>query len=154
MAYTFIVADLLQISSKQFYAPFAGAAIRRIFRDTGLSCPIVYDIFLNKLLLTAKFLIITRLRGVRRILVMCFIFTPLLERAAKSRQRWIAKNHDDLPDNLKPIVKGRRIVNSITNIETQAATFLHNSTNVISYYRWSDLLDRIYLTQVFVRLLT
>jgi F0F1-type ATP synthase alpha subunit len=40
----------------QVYAPFAGAAIGEYFRDSGRPALIVYDDYLNKLLLTVRFL--------------------------------------------------------------------------------------------------
>lgn len=55
MAYTVVVAaSAADPAPLQFYAPMAGAAIGEFFRDTGRPALIVYDDYLNKLLLTVK----------------------------------------------------------------------------------------------------
>jgi F-type H+-transporting ATPase subunit alpha len=61
---------------------------------------------------------------------------------------------NDLPDSLKSIVKGGGSLTALPIIETQAVTFLHIPTNVISITDGQIFLMEICLTLGFVQQLT
>jgi F-type H+-transporting ATPase subunit alpha len=57
-----------------------------------------------------------------------YLHSRLLERACKViADDGIAKNMNDLPDSLKPIVKGGGSLTALPIIETKLVTFLHIS---------------------------
>lgn len=136
MSYTVIVsATASDPAALQFYAPFAGATIGEFFRDTGRPALIVYD-DLSKQAVSYRevSLLLRRPRKEAYPGDVFYLHSRLLERAAKIiNNDEIAANMNDLPDVLRPIVKGGGSLTALPIIETQAGDVsAYIPTNVIS----------------------
>ena len=137
MAYTVIVAaNASDPAPMQVYAPFAGAAIGEYFRDTGRPALIVYDDLSKQAVAYREVSLLLRRPPGREAYPgdVFYLHSRLLERAAKViADDTIAKNMNDLPDSLKPIVKGGGSLTALPIIETQAGDVsAYIPTNVIS----------------------
>ena len=137
MAYTIIVAaNASDPASMQVYAPMAGAAIGEYFRDTGRPALIVYDDLSKQAVAYREMSLILRRPPGREAYPgdVFYLHSRLLERAAKIiGDDEIAKNMNDLPESLKPIVKGGGSLTALPIIETQAGDVsAYIPTNVIS----------------------
>jgi len=110
MAYTVIVAaSAADPAPLQFYAPFAGAAIGEFFRDTGRPALIIYDDLSKQAVAYREVSLLLRRPPGREAYPgdVFYLHSRLLERAAKiNANDEIAKNMNDLPEALRPIVKG------------------------------------------------
>jgi F-type H+-transporting ATPase subunit alpha len=120
----------------QVYAPFAGAAIGEYFRDTGRPALIIYDDLSKQAVAYREVSLLLRRPPGREAYPgdVFFLHSRLLERAAKViADDAIAKEMNDLPDALKPIVKGGGSLTALPIIETQAGDVsAYIPTNVIS----------------------
>ena len=137
MAYTIIVAaNASDPASMQVYAPMAGAAIGEYFRDTGRPALIVYDDLSKQAVAYREMSLILRRPPGREAYPgdVFYLHSRLLERAAKIiGDDEIAKNMNDLPESLKPIVRGGGSLTALPIIETQAGDVsAYIPTNVIS----------------------
>ena len=137
MAYTVIVAaNASDPAPMQVYAPFAGAAIGEYFRDTGRPALIVYDDLSKQAVAYREVSLLLRRPPGREAYPgdVFYLHSRLLERAAKViADDEIAKNMNDLPESLKPIVKGGGSLTALPIIETQAGDVsAYIPTNVIS----------------------
>lgn len=137
MAYTVIVAaPAADPAPMQFYAPFAGAAIGEYFRDTGKPALIIYDDLSKQAVAYREVSLLLRRPPGREAYPgdVFYLHSRLLERAAKiNASDEIAKNMNDLPESLKPIVKGGGSLTALPIIETQAGDVsAYIPTNVIS----------------------
>lgn len=137
LPYTVIVAaNAADPAPMQFYAPFAGAAIGEFFRDTGRPALIVYDDLSKQAVAYREVSLLLRRPPGREAYPgdVFYLHSRLLERAAKiNASDEIAKNMNDLPDTLKPIVKGGGSLTALPIIETQAGDVsAYIPTNVIS----------------------
>ena len=137
MAYTIIVAaNASDPAPMQVYAPMAGAAIGEYFRDTGRPALIVYDDLSKQAVAYREMSLILRRPPGREAYPgdVFYLHSRLLERAAKIiGDDEIAKNMNDLPESLKPIVKGGGSLTALPIIETQAGDVsAYIPTNVIS----------------------
>ena len=137
LAYTIIVAaNASDPAPMQVYAPFAGAAIGEYFRDTGRPALIIYDDLSKQAVAYREVsLLLRRPRGREAYPGDVFyLHSRLLERAAKViNDDNVAKNMNDLPEPLKPIVKGGGSLTALPIIETQAGDVsAYIPTNVIS----------------------
>ena len=137
MAYTTIVAaNASDPAPMQFYAPFAGAAIGEYFRDTGRPALIVYDDLSKQAVAYREVSLLLRRPPGREAYPgdVFYLHSRLLERAAKViADDSIASTMNDLPDSLKPIVKGGGSLTALPIIETQAGDVsAYIPTNVIS----------------------
>ena len=137
LAYTTIVAaNASDPAPMQVYAPFAGAAIGEFFRDTGRPALIIYDDLSKQAVAYREVSLLLRRPPGREAYPgdVFYLHSRLLERAAKViNDDGIAKNMNDLPDELKPIVKGGGSLTSLPIIETQAGDVsAYIPTNVIS----------------------
>ncbi len=137
MAYTVIVAaNASDPAPMQVYAPFAGAAIGEYFRDTGRPALIIYDDLSKQAVAYREVSLLLRRPPGREAYPgdVFYLHSRLLERAAKViADDDIAKNMNDLPDSLKPIVKGGGSLTALPIIETQAGDVsAYIPTNVIS----------------------
>ena len=137
MDYTVIVAATASDpAAMQFYAPFAGATIGEYFRDTGRSALIVYDDLSKQAVAYREVSLLLRRPPGREAYPgdIFYLHSRLLERAAKIIEADdIAKNMNDLPEPLKPIVKGGGSLTALPIIETQAGDVsAYIPTNVIS----------------------
>ncbi|MBL7471784.1 F0F1 ATP synthase subunit alpha [Robertkochia sediminum] len=137
LAYTVIVAaNASDPAPMQVYAPFAGAAIGEYFRDTGRPALIVYDDLSKQAVAYREVSLLLRRPPGREAYPgdVFFLHSRLLERAAKViADDDIAKNMNDLPESLKPVVKGGGSLTALPIIETQAGDVsAYIPTNVIS----------------------
>ena len=137
MAYTVIVAaNASDPAPMQVYAPFAGAAIGEYFRDTGRPALIIYDDLSKQAVAYREVSLLLRRPPGREAYPgdVFYLHSRLLERAAKViADDDIAKNMNDLPESLKPIVKGGGSLTALPIIETQAGDVsAYIPTNVIS----------------------
>ncbi|QYJ69090.1 F0F1 ATP synthase subunit alpha [Flavobacterium litorale] len=137
MAYTVIVAaNASDPAPMQVYAPFAGAAIGEYFRDTGRPALIIYDDLSKQAVAYREVSLLLRRPPGREAYPgdVFYLHSRLLERAAKViADDGIAKDMNDLPDSLKPIVKGGGSLTALPIIETQAGDVsAYIPTNVIS----------------------
>jgi len=137
MDYTVIVcATAADPAALQFYAPFAGCTIGEYFRDTGRPALIIYDDLSKQAVSYREVSLLLRRPPGREAYPgdVFYLHSRLLERAAKIiKSDEIAKNMNDLPDQLKPLVKGGGSLTALPIIETQAGDVsAYIPTNVIS----------------------
>ncbi len=137
LAYTTIVAaNASDPAPKQVYAPFAGAAIGEYFRDTGRPALIIYDDLSKQAVAYREVSLLLRRPPGREAYPgdVFYLHSRLLERAAKViNDDDIAKGMNDLPESLKPVVKGGGSLTALPIIETQAGDVsAYIPTNVIS----------------------
>jgi F-type H+/Na+-transporting ATPase subunit alpha len=137
LAYTVIVlATASDPAASQFYAPFAGAAIGEFFRDTGRDALIIYDDLSKQAVSYREVSLLLRRPPGREAYPgdVFYLHSRLLERAAKIIESdEVAKNMNDLPEVLKPMVKGGGSLTALPIIETQAGDVsAYIPTNVIS----------------------
>ncbi|MDP4274668.1 MAG: F0F1 ATP synthase subunit alpha, partial [Bacteroidota bacterium] len=137
MAYTVIVASTAaDPAALQFYAPFAGAAIGEFFRDSGRSALIVYDDLSKQAVSYREVSLLLRRPPGREAYPgdVFYLHSRLLERAAKIIESdEIASQMNDLPDSIRPLVKGGGSLTALPIIETQAGDVsAYIPTNVIS----------------------
>jgi F-type H+-transporting ATPase subunit alpha len=137
MAYTVIVAaNASDPAPMQFYAPFAGAAIGEYFRDTGRPALIVFDDLSKQAVAYREVSLLLRRPPGREAYPgdVFYLHSRLLERAAKiNASDTIAQSMNDLPESIKPLVKGGGSLTALPIIETQAGDVsAYIPTNVIS----------------------
>lgn len=137
MPYTIVVAaSASDPAPMQFFAPFTGAAIGEYFRDTGRPALVVYDDLSKQAVAYREVSLLLRRPPGREAYPgdVFYLHSRLLERAAKvNASDEIARNMNDLPDVLKPIVKGGGSLTALPIIETQAGDVsAYIPTNVIS----------------------
>ena len=137
MDYTVIVAATASDpAAQQFYAPFAGCTIGEYFRDTGRPALIIYDDLSKQAVSYREVSLLLRRPPGREAYPgdVFYLHSRLLERAAKIIQSdEIAKKMNDLPEPLKPLVKGGGSLTALPIIETQAGDVsAYIPTNVIS----------------------
>jgi F-type H+/Na+-transporting ATPase subunit alpha len=137
LAYTTIVAaNASDPAPMQVYAPFAGAAIGEYFRDTGRPALIIYDDLSKQAVAYREVSLLLRRPPGREAYPgdVFYLHSRLLERSAKIiADDGIAKNMNDLPESLKPLVKGGGSLTALPIIETQAGDVsAYIPTNVIS----------------------
>ncbi|MDF1573748.1 MAG: F0F1 ATP synthase subunit alpha [Bacteroidales bacterium] len=137
MDYTVIVAATAAYpAALQFYAPFAGCTIGEYFRDTGRPALIIYDDLSKQAVSYREVSLLLRRPPGREAYPgdVFYLHSRLLERAAKIIQSdEIARQMNDLPEQLKPLVKGGGSLTALPIIETQAGDVsAYIPTNVIS----------------------
>jgi len=146
LAYTTIVAaNASDPAAMQVYAPFAGASIGEYFRDTGRPALIIYDDLSKQAVAYREISLLLRRPPGREAYPgdVFYLHSRLLERSAKViADDDIAKDMNDLPDALKPIVKGGGSLTALPIIETQAGDVsAYIPTNVISITDGQIFLD-------------
>ncbi len=137
LAYTVIVAaNASDPVPMQVYSAMAGASIGEFFRDTGRPALIVYDDLSKQAVAYRELSLLLRRPPGREAYPgdVFYLHSRLLERAAKViADDNIAKQMNDLPESLKPIVKGGGSLTALPIIETQAGDVsAYIPTNVIS----------------------
>jgi F-type H+-transporting ATPase subunit alpha len=137
MPYTIVVtATASDAAAMQFYAPFAGAAIGEYFRDTGRNALIIYDDLSKQAVAYREVSLLLRRPPGREAYPgdVFYLHSRLLERAAKIIESdEIAAQMNDLPESIKPLVKGGGSLTALPIIETQAGDVsAYIPTNVIS----------------------
>lgn len=137
MPYTVVVsASAADPAPLQFYAPFAGCAIGEYFRDTGRPALIVYDDLSKQAVAYREVSLLLRRPPGREAYPgdVFYLHSRLLERAAKvNANDDVAKNMNDIPESIRPIIKGGGSLTALPIIETQAGDVsAYIPTNVIS----------------------
>jgi F-type H+-transporting ATPase subunit alpha len=137
MPYTVVVAATASDSaSMRYYAPFAGVAIGEYFRDSGRDALIVYDDLSKQAVAYREISLILKRPSGREAYPgdIFYLHSRLLERAAKIiDNQEVASSMNDLPEVMKPIVKGGGSLTALPIIETQAGDVsAYIPTNVIS----------------------
>ena len=137
LPYTVIVAaSASDPAPMQFYSPFTGAAIGEFFRDTGRHALIVYDDLSKQAVSYREVSLLLRRPPGREAYPgdVFYLHSRLLERAAKiNSSDSIAQSMNDLPESIRPLVKGGGSLTALPIIETQAGDVsAYIPTNVIS----------------------
>ncbi|KFF12281.1 F0F1 ATP synthase subunit alpha [Chryseobacterium soli] len=137
LAYTVIVAaNASDPVPMQVYSAMAGASIGEFFRDTGRPALIIYDDLSKQAVAYRELSLLLRRPPGREAYPgdVFYLHSRLLERAAKViADDNIARQMNDLPDSLRPIVKGGGSLTALPIIETQAGDVsAYIPTNVIS----------------------
>ena len=137
MDYTVVVsATASDSAAMRYYSPFAGAAIGEYFRDSGRDALIVYDDLSKQAVAYREISLILKRPSGREAYPgdIFYLHSRLLERAAKIIENdEVAKDMNDLPEVLKPMVKGGGSLTALPIIETQAGDVsAYIPTNVIS----------------------
>ena len=135
--YTVIVsAPASSTAPMRFVAPYAGAAIGEYFRDTGRHALIIYDDLSKQAVAYREVSLLLRRPPGREAYPgdVFYLHSRLLERAAKiNRNDSVAKNMNDVPEVLRPMIKGGGSLTALPLIETQAGDVsAYIPTNVIS----------------------
>jgi F-type H+-transporting ATPase subunit alpha len=120
----------------RYYSPFAGVAIGEFIRDTGRDALIVYDDLSKQAVAYREISLILKRPSGREAYPgdIFYLHSRLLERAAKIiDNQQVAEKMNDLPEALKPMVKGGGSLTALPIIETQAGDVsAYIPTNVIS----------------------
>ncbi|WP_107039544.1 F0F1 ATP synthase subunit alpha [Brumimicrobium mesophilum] len=137
MAYTTVVAsNASDPAAMQYFAPMTGATIGEFFRDTGRPALIVFDDLSKQAVAYREVSLLLRRPPGREAYPgdVFYLHSRLLERAAKIiNDDSIAAQMNDLPEALKPMVKGGGSLTALPIIETQAGDVsAYIPTNVIS----------------------
>jgi F-type H+-transporting ATPase subunit alpha len=137
MPYTVIISATASLpAALQFYAPYAGAAIGEYFRDTGRPALAIYDDLSKQAVAYREVSLLLRRPPGREAYPgdVFYLHSRLLERAAKIiKSDEVAKQMNDLPESIKPMVKGGGSLTALPIIETQAGDVsAYIPTNVIS----------------------
>ena len=146
MEYTVVVAaNASDPAAMQYFAPFAGAAIGEYFRDTGRHALVVYDDLSKQAVAYREVSLILRRPSGREAYPgdIFYLHSRLLERAAKIIARnEVAAQMNDLPESLRPLVRGGGSLTALPIIETQAGDVsAYIPTNVISITDGQIFLD-------------
>lgn len=135
--YTIVVmASASDPAATQFYAPFAGVALGEFFRDTGQHSLIVYDDLSRQAVAYREVSLLLRRPPGREAYPgdIFYLHSRLLERAAKIiNDDQVVCSMNDVPEVLRPKLKGGGSLTALPIIETQAgdvSAFI--PTNVIS----------------------
>lgn len=137
MPYSIVVAATAADSAAmRYYVPFAGAAIGEFFRDSGRDALVVYDDLSKQAVAYREISLILKRPSGREAYPgdIFYLHSRLLERAAKiNDNQEVAAAMNDLPEVLKPMVKGGGSLTALPIIETQAGDVsAYIPTNVIS----------------------
>ena len=137
MDYTIVLAaNASDPASMRYYAPFAGAAIGEFFRDTGRHALVVYDDLSKQAVSYREISLILRRPSGREAYPgdIFYLHSRLLERAAKIIDNEdVVKTMNDVPDSMRPMLKGGGSLTALPVIETQAGDVsAYIPTNVIS----------------------
>ncbi|MDZ7659807.1 F0F1 ATP synthase subunit alpha [Fodinibius sp.] len=144
--YSTIVSAPASVSAPmRFIAPFAGAAIGEYFRDTGRHALVVYDDLSKQAVAYRELSLLLRRPPGREAYPgdVFYLHSRLLERSAKIiNDDNIAKQMNNVPEQLKPKMKGGGSLTALPIIETQAGDVsAYIPTNVISITDGQIFLD-------------
>lgn len=137
LEYTIVLAaNASDSAAMRYYAPFAGATIGEYFRDRGKHALVVYDDLSKQAVAYREISLILRRPSGREAYPgdIFYLHSRLLERAAKIISNdEVAATMNDLPEPLKPLIKGGGSLTALPIIETQAGDVsAYIPTNVIS----------------------
>jgi F-type H+-transporting ATPase subunit alpha len=120
----------------RFIAPYAGAAIGEYFRDTGRHALVIYDDLSKQAVAYREVSLLLRRPPGREAYPgdVIYLHSRLLERAAKvNKNDSVVASMNDVPDELRPKLKGGGSLTALPIIETQAGDVsAYIPTNVIS----------------------
>ncbi len=144
--YTVVVSAPASSSAPMRYvAPFAGAAIGEYFRDTGRHALVIYDDLSKQAVAYRELSLLLRRPPGREAYPgdVFYLHSRLLERAAKIIDNdSVAKLMNNVPEPLKPKLKGGGSLTALPVIETQAGDVsAYIPTNVISITDGQIFLD-------------
>ena len=137
MDYTIVLAaNASDSAAMRYYAPMAGAAIGEYFRDSGRHALVIYDDLSKQAVSYREISLILRRPSGREAYPgdIFYLHSRLLERSAKIIDNdKVAASMNDLPEVLRPMVKGGGSLTALPIIETQAGDVsAYIPTNVIS----------------------
>ena len=137
MDYTIVLAaNASDSAAMRYYAPMAGAAIGEYFRDSGRHALVIYDDLSKQAVSYREISLILRRPSGREAYPgdIFYLHSRLLERSAKIIDNdKVAASMNDLPEVMKPMVKGGGSLTALPIIETQAGDVsAYIPTNVIS----------------------
>ncbi|TVQ04957.1 MAG: F0F1 ATP synthase subunit alpha [Balneolaceae bacterium] len=129
----------------RYIAPFAGATIGEYFRDTGRHALVIYDDLSKQAVAYRELSLLLRRPPGREAYPgdVFYLHSRLLERAAKIIENDdVAKQMNNIPEQLAPKVKGGGSLTALPVIETQAGDVsAYIPTNVISITDGQIFLD-------------
>jgi F-type H+-transporting ATPase subunit alpha len=142
---TIVSAPASATAPMRFIAPFAGAAIGEYFRDTGRHALVIYDDLSKQAVAYRELSLLLKRPPGREAYPgdVFYLHSRLLERAAKIiDDDEIAKQMNNVPEQLKPLMKGGGSLTALPIIETQAGDVsAYIPTNVISITDGQIFLD-------------
>jgi len=146
MDYTVIVSAPASDSAPlQYIAPFAGAAIGEYIRDTGRHALVIYDDLSKQAVAYREMSLLLKRPPGREAYPgdVFYLHSRLLERSAKIiNDDKVAKDMNNVPEGLKPLIKGGGSLTALPIIETQAGDVsAYIPTNVISITDGQIFLD-------------
>jgi F-type H+-transporting ATPase subunit alpha len=135
--YTVIVsAPASAPAPMRYVSAYAGAAIGEYFRDTGRHALIIFDDLSKQAVAYREVSLLLRRPPGREAYPgdVFYLHSRLLERAAKiNKNDSVARNMNDVPESLRPMLKGGGSLTALPIIETQAGDVsAYIPTNVIS----------------------
>lgn len=144
--YTVVVSAPASVSAPlRYIAPFAGASIGEYFRDTGRHALVIYDDLSKQAVAYRELSLLLRRPPGREAYPgdVFYLHSRLLERAAKIIESdKVAKQMNNVPDELAPKIKGGGSLTALPVIETQAGDVsAYIPTNVISITDGQIFLD-------------
>ncbi len=146
MEYSVIIsAPASDAAPLQYIAPFAGATVGEYFRDTGRHALVVYDDLSKQAVAYRELSLLLKRPPGREAYPgdVFYLHSRLLERSAKIiNDDKVAQAMNNLPEVLKPMVKGGGSLTALPIIETQAGDVsAYIPTNVISITDGQIFLD-------------
>ncbi|NGP86869.1 F0F1 ATP synthase subunit alpha [Fodinibius halophilus] len=142
---TIVSAPASATAPMRFIAPFAGAAIGEYFRDTGRHALVIFDDLSKQAVAYRELSLLLKRPPGREAYPgdVFYLHSRLLERAAKIiDDDEIAQQMNNVPEQLKPMVKGGGSLTALPIIETQAGDVsAYIPTNVISITDGQIFLD-------------
>ncbi|MEP1307366.1 MAG: F0F1 ATP synthase subunit alpha, partial [Balneola sp.] len=146
MDYTVIVsAPASDSAPMQYIAPFAGAAIGEYIRDTGRHALVIFDDLSKQAVAYREMSLLLKRPPGREAYPgdVFYLHSRLLERSAKIiNDDKVAQAMNNIPDDLRPMVKGGGSLTALPIIETQAGDVsAYIPTNVISITDGQIFLD-------------
>jgi F-type H+-transporting ATPase subunit alpha len=142
---TIVSAPASSTAPMRFIAPFAGAAIGEYFRDTGRHALVIYDDLSKQAVAYRELSLLLKRPPGREAYPgdVFYLHSRLLERGAKIiEDDDIAKQMNNVPDELRPLLKGGGSLTALPVIETQAGDVsAYIPTNVISITDGQIFLD-------------
>ncbi len=146
MDYTTVISAPASVSAPlRYIAPFAGAALGEYFRDTGRHALVIYDDLSKQAVAYRELSLLLKRPPGREAYPgdVFYLHSRLLERAAKIIDNDdVASKMNNIPEPLKPKVKGGGSLTALPVIETQAGDVsAYIPTNVISITDGQIFLD-------------
>lgn len=146
MDYTVVVSAPSSSSAPmQYIAPFAGAAVGEYIRDTGRHALVIYDDLSKQAVAYREMSLLLKRPPGREAYPgdVFYLHSRLLERSAKIiNDDKVAQAMNNIPEGLRPMVKGGGSLTALPIIETQAGDVsAYIPTNVISITDGQIFLD-------------